>query len=83
MQISGNMHRNADLVGAGTPIAEVAKLIEADDVGYMAVGKNDGLVGMVSLGGVAHSVNRELAGDLIRPSRATMLRLHCGRRDAV
>lgn len=48
MQISDAMHPNANWVDADTSIADIAKLMKAEDVGAVPVGKNDMLVGMVT-----------------------------------
>jgi len=60
------MHAQASWVSHDTPVSEVAKLMKKDDVGAVPVGKNDRLVGMLSLGDVSHSVSRDLSGELLR-----------------
>ncbi|MDP4034123.1 MAG: CBS domain-containing protein [Pseudorhodobacter sp.] len=48
MEISKIMHQNVDWVEADTPVSEVAKIMQRDDVGAIPVGKNDRLIGMIT-----------------------------------
>lgn len=48
MEISKAMHSNADWVSAGTPVSEVARMMRADDIGAIPVGKDDRLIGMIT-----------------------------------
>ncbi len=48
MQISTTMHKKADWVSADTTVAEVARLMKAEDIGAIPVGKDDKLIGMIT-----------------------------------
>ena len=48
MEIAAAMHQLADWVTADTPVSEVAKMMQKDDIGAIPVGKNDKLIGMVT-----------------------------------
>ncbi len=48
MEVSKAMHRKADWVSADTPVAEVARMMKASDIGAVPVGKNDRLIGMIT-----------------------------------
>ena len=48
MQIEKVMHKHADWVTADTPLTEVAKIMQKDDIGAIPVGKDDRLVGMIT-----------------------------------
>lgn len=48
MQISKAMHRTADWVSGDTPVSEVARMMEKDDVGAIPIGRDDKLIGMLT-----------------------------------
>lgn len=48
MDISKAMHPRADWASADTPVAEVARMMQKDDIGAVPVGKNDKLIGMIT-----------------------------------
>lgn len=48
MDIVKAMHAKADWVSADTPVAEIAKIMQKDDIGAVPVGKDDKLIGMVT-----------------------------------
>ncbi len=48
MKIEKAMHVHADWASADTPISEVARMMEKDDIGAVPVGKDDRLVGMIT-----------------------------------
>ena len=48
MEIAAAMHKQADWASADTPVSEVAKMMQKDDIGAIPVGKDDKLIGMVS-----------------------------------
>lgn len=48
MEIEKAMHVHADWVSSDTPISEVARMMEKDDIGAVPVGKDDRLVGMIT-----------------------------------
>lgn len=48
MEISKAMHRNADWASADTPVSEIAKMMEKDDIGAVPIGRDDKLVGMLT-----------------------------------
>ena len=48
MEVSKAMHSKADWVSSDTPVSEIAKIMEKDDIGAVPVGKDDRLIGMVT-----------------------------------
>ena len=48
MKVSKAMHQKADWASADTPVLEVARMMEKDDVGAIPIGKNDKLIGMLT-----------------------------------
>ena len=48
MEIAAAMHRQADWTTADTPVVEVARRMQQDDIGAIPVGKDDKLIGMVT-----------------------------------
>lgn len=48
MEIAKAMHRHADWASADTPVSEVAKMMQKDDIGAVPVGKDDKLIGMIT-----------------------------------
>jgi CBS domain-containing protein len=48
MEISQAMHQGVQWVEAGTPVSEVAKIMQKDDVGAVPVGRDDKLIGMIT-----------------------------------
>jgi len=48
MEIAAAMHRQADWATADTPVVEVARRMQQDDIGAIPVGKDDKLIGMVT-----------------------------------
>lgn len=48
MDIAEVMHRKAGWASADMPVSEVAKMMRADDIGAVPVGKDDRLIGMVT-----------------------------------
>lgn len=48
MKASKAMHRKADWASAETPVLEVARMMEKDDVGAIPIGKKDKLIGMLT-----------------------------------
>lgn len=48
MEIAAAMHKHADWASADTPVNEVAKMMQKDDIGAIPVGKDDKLIGMVT-----------------------------------
>lgn len=48
MEIATAMHKEADWAKADTPVSEVARIMQRDDVGAIPVGKDDKLIGMVT-----------------------------------
>jgi CBS domain-containing protein len=48
MKVKEAMHKGVDWVAPDTPIAEIAKLMLAHDIGSIPIGENDKLVGMVT-----------------------------------
>ena len=48
MKVKDVMHKGVEWVESGTPVRDVAKKMQAHDVGAIPVGENDKLVGMVT-----------------------------------
>ncbi|MGS4948251.1 CBS domain-containing protein [Meridianimarinicoccus sp. RP-17] len=48
MEIANAMHRHADWASADTPVSEVARMMQKDDIGAIPVGKDDKLIGMIT-----------------------------------
>ena len=48
MKISKAMHAKAHWASAETPVSEVARMMERDDVGAIPIGKDDKLIGMLT-----------------------------------
>lgn len=48
MDIAKAMHPKATWASADTAVAEIAKMMEKDDIGAIPIGKDDKLVGMVT-----------------------------------
>src|SRR6516165_8428706 len=48
MRVKDVMHKGVDWVSPDTPITEIAKLMQAHDIGCIPIGENDRLVGMVT-----------------------------------
>ena len=48
MKVKDVMHKGVDWVGPDTPIIEIAKLMQAHDVGAIPIGEDDRLIGMVT-----------------------------------
>ena len=48
MEIAAAMHSQVDWASAETPISEVARMMQVDDIGAVPVGKDDKLIGMVT-----------------------------------
>ena len=48
MKVKEVMHRGVDWVSPATPVTELAKLMQAHDIGCLPIGENDQLIGMVT-----------------------------------
>lgn len=48
MKVKDVMHKGVDWVSPETPVAEIAKLMRAHDIGCIPIGEDDHLVGMVT-----------------------------------
>jgi CBS domain-containing protein len=48
MKVKDVMHKGVDWVSPDTPVAEIAKLMQAHDIGCIPIGENDHLIGMVT-----------------------------------
>lgn len=48
MEIAAAMHKQAGWASADTPVSELAKRMQQDDIGAVPIGKDDKLVGMVT-----------------------------------
>lgn len=61
MNISDAMHKSADWASADTPVSEIAKMMEKNDIGAVPIGKDDKLVGMLT--------DRDIALRVVAPGR--------------
>jgi CBS domain-containing protein len=48
MKVKDVMHKGVDWVSPETPITEIAKLMQAHDIGCIPIGEDDHLIGMVT-----------------------------------
>jgi CBS domain-containing protein len=48
MKVKDVMHKGALWVGPDTPITDIAKLMQKNDIGAVPIGENDRLIGMVT-----------------------------------
>jgi CBS domain-containing protein len=48
MKVKDVMHKGVDWVSPETPVAEIAKLMRAHDIGCIPIGEDDHLIGMVT-----------------------------------
>ncbi len=48
MKVKDVMHKGVDWVSPDTPVAEIAKLMRAHDIGCIPIGEDDHLIGMVT-----------------------------------
>jgi CBS domain-containing protein len=48
MKVREAMHKGVEWVAPDTPVAELAKLMSARDIGSLPIGENDRLIGMVT-----------------------------------
>ena len=48
MKVKDVMHKGVDLVSPETPVAEIARLMQAHDIGCIQIGEDDHLIGMVT-----------------------------------
>lgn len=48
MEVAKAMHPQADWASSDTPVSEVARMMEKDDVGAIPIGRDDRLVGMLT-----------------------------------
>lgn len=83
MKIRDVMHKGVDWVSPNTPIAELAKLMRAHDIGSIPIGEDDRLIGMVTDRDI---VCKGLARDSFDVRRATARDvmtdgIHCCRED--
>ena len=79
MKVKEAMHKGVEWVGPDTPIAEIAKLMCAHDIGAVPIGENDRLIGMVTdrdivckgLAREGFDAGRAMARDVMTPG------IHC------
>lgn len=48
MKVKDVMHKGVDWVSPETPVAEIARLMQAHDIGCIPIGEDDHLIGMVT-----------------------------------
>jgi len=48
MEIAKAMHRKAEWATADTPVSEIARMMQDNDIGAVPVGKDDKLIGMIT-----------------------------------
>ena len=83
MKVKDAMHKGVDWVSPETPVTELAKLMCERDIGALAIGENDRLIGMVTdrdivCKGLAQSsfdATRMTAREVMTPG------IHCCRED--
>src|SRR5437762_9994079 len=83
MKVKDVMHKGVDWVSPETPVAEIAKLMQAHDVGAIPIGEDDRLIGMVTDRDI---VCKGLARKDFNPARTTARDvmtegIHCCRDD--
>jgi len=83
MKVKDVMHKGVDWVGPDTPVIEIAKLMQAHDVGAIPIGEDDRLIGMVTDRDI---VCKGLARKDFNPARTTARDvmtegIHCCRDD--
>jgi CBS domain-containing protein len=83
MKVKDVMHKGVDWVGPDTPVIEIAKLMQAHDVGSIPIGEDDRLIGMVTDRDI---VCKGLARKDFNPARTTARDvmtegIHCCRDD--
>jgi CBS domain-containing protein len=83
MKVKDVMHKGVDWVSPDTPVIELAKLMQAHDIGCIPIGEDDRLIGMVTdrdivckgLANKAFNAARATARDVMTPG------IHCCRED--
>jgi CBS domain-containing protein len=83
MKVKEAMHKDVEWVAPGAPVAEIAKLMCAHDIGAVPIGENDRLIGMVTdrdivckgLAQDGFDARRTTARDVMTPG------IHCCRED--
>jgi len=83
MKVKDMMHKGVDWVSPDTPITEIAKLMQAHDIGCIPIGQDDRLIGMVTDRDI---VCKGVAGKDFNPARITARDvmtegIHCCRED--
>ena len=68
MKVKDAMHKGAFWVGPDTPIADIARLMQKNNIGAVPIGENDRLIGMVTDRDI---VCKGLAKDGLEIRRAT------------
>lgn len=48
MDVAKAMHRKADWASADTPVSEIARMMEKDDIGAVPIGRDDRLIGILT-----------------------------------
>jgi len=83
MKVKDVMHKGVDWVSPDTPVIELAKLMQAHDIGCIPIGEDDRLIGMVTdrdivckgLANKTFNAARATARDVMTPG------IHCCRED--
>ena len=83
MKVKDVMHKGVDWVSPETPVTEIAKLMQAHDIGCIPIGENDRLIGMVTdrdiickgLASKGFNAARTMARDVMTEG------IHCCRED--
>jgi len=83
MKVKDVMHKGVDWVSPDTPVTELAKLMQANDIGSIPIGEDDRLIGMVTDRDI---VCKGLANKTFNAARATArdvmtTGIHCCRED--
>lgn len=83
MKVKDVMHKGVDWVSPETPLTEIAKLMQAHDIGCIPIGENDQLIGMVTDRDiVCKGLARDGFNAAVKTARDVMTEgIHCCRED--
>ena len=83
MKVKDVMHKGVDWVSPETPVAEIAKLMRAHDIGCIPIGEDDHLIGMVTDRDIVCKGLARKDFDAARSTARDVMseRIHCCRED--
>jgi len=83
MRVKDVMHKGVDWVSPDTPVTEIAKLMQAHDIGSIPIGEDDHLIGMVTDRDiVCKGLARDGFNAAVKTARDVMTEgIHCCRED--